>query len=207
MNTLTSTDCLQLTEVHLECLPDSLVSRLGRRYTRAFYRYINLSHNEHVFVERDAERIVSGCVLSLDPGTLMRRLAFGSPLMWFAVLGVLRPSILRLLVGSLGRGEPASQYRVLHSSPEVILMFTAQRARDRGAGSLLLGECERFLTARGYGQYLVRTVDDESNAALRFYAKNGFIECGRCVQYGQPFRILRKEIGDGLPFGRSYLIG
>jgi ribosomal protein S18 acetylase RimI-like enzyme len=199
MGQLTARDCTQLAGFHRECLPDSLVSRLGDGYARASYRYVSQSADERVFHRRDADQIISACVLSLAPQSLTRRRIFGTPLLWFAALGVVRLSLARWLLGSLGRRSAAPYAETPPSLPEVILIFTTPRGQGKGLGSDLLDECERVLAARGSGEYLVRTVDNESNAALRFYAKNGFVECGRCVELGRPFRMLRKRIGAATP--------
>jgi ribosomal protein S18 acetylase RimI-like enzyme len=199
MGQLTARDCSQLADLHRECLPDSLVSRLGGGYARAFYRYVSQSADERVFLRRDADHILSACVLSLAPQTLTRRLIFGTPLLWFAALGILRLSLARWLLASFGRPSAAPHSPPHHSLPEVILIFTAPRGQGRGLGSDLLDECQRVLAARGCSEYRVRTIDDEANAALRFYARNGFVECGRCVELGRPFRILRKRIGVETP--------
>jgi GNAT superfamily N-acetyltransferase len=197
MEPLTPTDWADLAALHRECLPDSLVSRLGHRYAEAFYRYASRSADERIFVKRDAGRIIGACVVSLRPETLTRRLAFGTPLLWSAFLGVLRPSVAGSLVMSLRPATIEAPVDLPHSLPKILLIFTSARVRSRGAGSALLADCERCLAARGHGRYLVQTIDDEANAALRFYARNGFVERGRCVEQGRRFRILMKEIAAG----------
>jgi len=193
MGPLARFDCSQLAALHRECLSDSLVSCLGAAYARAFYRYMSRSPHEQVFIKRDAGQIVSACVLSLSPQTLTRRLAIHTPLLWFVAMGVFRRSVRRALVGSLPRRSAAPE-KAPRSMPEVILIFTMPRVRGRRFGAALLTECDQFLSAQGHGRYLVRTIDDQANAALQFYAENAFVECGRCTERGRPFRLLSREI-------------
>lgn len=80
------------------------------------------------------------------------------------------------------------------STPELILIFTAPRLRSAGIGTRLLGQCERFLEERGYAQYGVRTVAAPDNRARHFYAKNGFTDCGRAVDYGRMFQVFVKGL-------------
>jgi GNAT superfamily N-acetyltransferase len=188
---LSAADCAALAALHVQCLPDSLVSQLGRRYAAAFYRYVSRSPRELVLVEREGTAVAAGCVLSSSPATLTRRLALRTPLLPWAVLHI--ATVLKALWPSRGR-TPAPHDELPHGMPEVLLIFTDPAARGRGRGAALLGRCEEFLIGRGCGAYGVRTVDDLGNAALRFYAKQGFVACGQCVQHGRPFRLLSKKL-------------
>jgi ribosomal protein S18 acetylase RimI-like enzyme len=195
---LTPTDCSQLAALHAESLPDSLVVRLGRRYTEAFYRYLGRSDTEQVFLARDGQRVIGACVLSLSPETLTRRLVVHTPLLPFAVLALFRPRLFWSLLGS-SRGASHGEAALPDDLPEVLLIFTSPTIRSRGLGAKLLAACEQFLAGRGHGRYLVRTVDDAANAALRFYARNGFVPLGRSFQHGRWFQVFQKPIADEPP--------
>ena len=185
-------DVPRLAALHGECLPDSLVWRLGPSYTRAFYRYLARSGRERVLVARVGGRVVGACVLSLDPGSLTRRLALRTPLLPAALRGLFRPGVARSLLGTGGRAPADGRDDPPRGLPEVLLIFTAAEARGRGVGSSLLAACERSLADRGLAAYVVRTVDDEANPALAFYARNGFQPCGRSFEHGRWFRVLKK---------------
>jgi ribosomal protein S18 acetylase RimI-like enzyme len=201
---LAPADCSRIAALHAECLPNSLVVLLGRRYAEAFYRYASRSDRERVFLAREGDRVVGACVLSLSPGTLPRRLLVHTPLLLFAALGILRPGLAGSLLGS-SRYEPSQGEDVPSPGlPEVLLIFTSPTLRSRGLGADLLSCCERFLAGRGQGRYTVRTLDDVANAALRFYARNGFLPHGRSFQHGRWFRVFQKTIA-AAPAGEAAL--
>jgi ribosomal protein S18 acetylase RimI-like enzyme len=198
---LTETDCRRLAALHVECLPDSLVSRLGRRYAVAFYRYLSRSDHERVFVHREDGRIASACVLSLRPQTLARRLALGTPLLWFAprlLAGLLWANVpARQAARTAQRGDPG------RGLPEVTHVFTAPEARGRGAASALLDHCEEFLLRQDHSRYVTKTVDDDANPALAFYRNRGFAELGWLAEHGLALRVLLKTLPDGSPSDRG----
>jgi GNAT superfamily N-acetyltransferase len=191
MNPLSRDRCRQLARLHLECLPDSAVSRLGLRYAEAFYRYVGRSPHEAVFVEVASDDVAGACVVSLRPKNLRWRLLFRTPLLFRLALNVLGTMRVR---HEGRRGEtPVQGPDPLHAStPELILIFTAPRLRSAGIGTRLLGQCERFLEDRGYSKLGVRTVADPGNRALAFYARSGFAECGRSADRGREFQVLMK---------------
>ncbi len=191
---LSSADRSRLAALHCECLPDSLVSELGRGYAEAFYRYVSRSPEEWVFVLREGERIISGCVLSLSPKTLRRRLLLHTPLLLYAVPWALGRLGRKQAKVHSGPSAQTGQDPVPSHLPELILVFTSPECRSRGAGAALIAQCERSLAAQGYSEYLVRTVDDESNRALKFYIRHGFVPFAQSVAHGHTFRIFRKPV-------------
>jgi len=194
MDQLSGKDCSRLAALHCECLQDSLVSELGLSYAKAFYRYVSRSPEEKVFVLREDGEVASGCVLSLRPKTLRQRLLLHTPLLLYAAPWFLRQFSKR---NPKPVAEPKSEPvgdPVPDRKPEVILIFTAQASRNRGTGAALLAQCEQFLLARGDPEYFVRTVDQESNRALKFYSRNGFVAVGQSFAHGRTFRVLKKTI-------------
>src|SRR5215468_11379602 len=85
MDRLSPAECGQLAALHCACLPDSQVSQLGIAYATAFYRYVSRSPQEKAFVSRADTEIIGGCVLSLSPTTLRRRLLLHTPLVFHAI--------------------------------------------------------------------------------------------------------------------------
>ncbi len=193
MNELSARDCCKLAALHRECLPDSLVSELGGGYTKSFYRYLSRSEREKVFVLRDGQEVMSACVLSLEPNTLTRRLVLRTSLLACAAARLLVHP-LGMLRQIAGRKSEVTHEHLADSTPEVILIFTTPGSRSRGVGSALLQQCEAFLKAQGIPRYLVRTIDDDNNRALKFYLKNGFSEHGRSTEHGRVFRVFKKTL-------------
>jgi GNAT superfamily N-acetyltransferase len=152
------------------------------------------SKREHLFVTRVADRIVGACILSLSPESLTRRLALHTPLLWFAALALIRHGLARSMLRGGGHAAVSTHDKPVHDLPEVLLIFTAADARGTGIGSALLSACERTLAARGLTEYLVRTIDDEANAAIRFYTRNGFQNCGHALVHGRWFQVLKKTL-------------
>src|SRR3974390_2317070 len=96
MEQLTATDCSRLASLHLEALPDSLISELGLRFAASFYRYASRSPVDKVFVARNARGEVSGgCLRSLRRATLHRRLILHTPLLLYALPWFLRKFLNR----------------------------------------------------------------------------------------------------------------
>jgi GNAT superfamily N-acetyltransferase len=188
-NALTDQLIEQLSQLQVEILPRSLISRLGRRYARHFYRYAAKSSLEAVSWRERRGRVQGGCVLSLSPHTLNRRLAMRTPLIVWLVARAARLPWRVLLRAAVGVAPGTAD-----ELPEVILVFVAPGERSRGIGAELLADCERHLAGHGVRDYIVKTFDEEGHPALRFYLRQGFVEHGRVLVHGEPYRILRKRI-------------
>jgi ribosomal protein S18 acetylase RimI-like enzyme len=194
MDELSGKDCARLAALHCECLQDSLVSELGLGYARAFYRYLSRSPEDKVFVLREGGEVFSGCVLCLRPRTLQRRLLLHTPLLFYAVPWFIRKACKKTPQPAAAAKPGAVIDPEPGRKPEVILIFTAPQARSRGTGAALLAQCEQFLLANKYPEYIVRTVDHESNRALGFYLRNGFTPVGQSSDHGRTFRVFRKGL-------------
>jgi ribosomal protein S18 acetylase RimI-like enzyme len=191
---LPSADLARIARLHVVSIADSIPTMLGAGYATAFFRYLARAPHEHLFVERLEGRIQSACVVSLAPDTVYRR--------------TLRATWLRLApAAALAlRGAPFRRFVVrfasdlLHGAagqphaPEITYIFTNPELRSRGLGGRLLTRVERFLRARGVPRYFVRTIDEPSNRALGFYAKQGFQRIGRQLEGGRPFAVFEKPL-------------
>jgi ribosomal protein S18 acetylase RimI-like enzyme len=195
MDKLSPAERGQLAALHCASLPDSQVSELGVAYAREFYHYLSRSPFEQIFVARAGDEIIGGCVLSLSPRTLRRRLLLHTPLLFHAV-GWLWRRVSRRGPPALSRRShpPEGEATVPRHLPELILVYTRAELRSRGTGTGLVTQCEQFLAERGHQEYIVRTVDDENNRALRFYDKNGFLAFSRSADHGRIFRVFRKKV-------------
>jgi GNAT superfamily N-acetyltransferase len=187
-----------LARLHVETLPESLVSTLGPRYARAFYRYISSSSDEVVFMERcgsDGVDVAGACIVSLHPETLNRRLLRATPLIAMALLAM--PRLLpRLLPKASGAQMPGTTQP---AGPEIILIFTMPTLRSRGCGARLLMKAESWLAARGVVRLYVKTRDAEDNRAIGFYRRAGFQPLGSIVNRGKKLLLLDKSLSHGLP--------
>ena len=178
--------------MHVESLPESMVSRVGERYARAFYRYLARSPEELVLVDRDERGDLRGaCIVSLAPGTLSRRLVYRTPLPFHAALAARRLPLAAMLGGLAGKRAPSAPQP---PGPEILLIFTVPAARSQGLGATLLARCEALLAARGVDQLLVKTRDDPSNRALGFYERASFTRIGSLSTHGKQLALFRKSI-------------
>jgi GNAT superfamily N-acetyltransferase len=183
--TLSASDIERLAALQVATLPTSLVSRLGRDYAAAFYRFLETSPQERLFVARDGDGlIVAGCVTSLDITTLQRRLLTGTPL-----LGAFLPRTFKLLPQMLRGGGGASP-----KGAELVLLFTDPSERGRGHAGVLVAQAEAALRERGVTRYSVRTFDDPTDPALRFYLRKGFARAGSFIANGAAFQLLEKRL-------------
>lgn len=181
---------------HIDSLEDSIVGALGPRYVRAFYRYLSRSPKEILVVRRSGDaRIAAAAVVTLDPSSLTRRLAWHTPLLRCALLRA-APFAARWRSGlRSGAGSaPGAPEHVDAGRPEMILVYTAREARGRGLGTALVEAVERELRSRRVTEYQVRTVLAPSNRALAFYRARGFEPAGESTQWGRRFQVFVRRI-------------
>lgn len=182
-------DIARLARMHVEALPESLVSLLGEAYARAFYRYCASSAEELLLVERDRGELAGACLVSLAPETLSRRLLTRTPLLLFAPLAVRRLPLRAMLRGAAQPSEPPPP-----RAPEILLIFTVPEARSQGLGARLLARCEQLLQSRGLHKLLVRTRDDPANRAIKFYERAQFNRIAARSKYGKRLVLLEKSL-------------
>jgi ribosomal protein S18 acetylase RimI-like enzyme len=180
-------DIARLAELQASILPASLISELGPNYLRAFYKYLVRSRDELLFLQRDEfGKVAAGCVISLDVRSLERRLALKTPLL-FAALG--RPGVLMRAVRHGGQ-PPIIQ------GAELILLFCASEFRRRGYAATLVSRTEVALSRRRIRAYQVRTFDDPSDAAFKFYLSLGFEKVGSFNARGYRFALMKRQVAE-----------
>lgn len=157
--------------LHVQSLPETAIAYLGPRYAASFYRYINRSPSEHIFVHRDGPHIDSAAILSLAPESIARRLWIRTPLLVYLGALVSSPKML----GVMKALPPWNSRQGRPRTPELISIFTAPHHRRRGLAIDLLARSERFLLASGYDCYVLRTSGGENNQAAQFYAHAGLV--------------------------------
>jgi GNAT superfamily N-acetyltransferase len=182
-------DLARLACMHVVALPESLVSLLGEQYARAFYRYCASTSEELLLVERERGELSGACLVSLAPETLSRRLLTRTPLLLFAPLAIRRLPLRAMLLGAT---EPAAAQQPL--GPELLLIFTIPEGRSQGLGARLLARCEQQLLSRGLQKLLVKTRDDPSNRALKFYERARFNPIASRSKYGKRLLLLEKSL-------------
>ena len=190
--TLDGVDFERLAALHLACLPTSAPARFGPRYIRTLYRYIAKSGDERLFVARVDGVIVAACVASLRPATLMRRLLLRTPVLAFmpqAVAGCLMSPRQRArgAHGTLPPHQPA------RAQPEVVWLYAEPGHRRRGLGRDLVGQTERFLSARGLTECIVVAPPHDSGL-VEFYARCGFRAVGVTRRSGHDAIVLSKAV-------------
>ena len=182
-----------IARLHAQCLPDSLVGALGDGYVRSFYRFVARSPRETLVVDRnEAGTPVAVAVLSLEPATLTRRLAMGTPLLLSALRQL--PYFLTHAFGGTGKGGGERGPELPSIKPQLILIYTAVTERGKGRATTLIAELERRLRDRGVPEYEVRTESDPSNPALAFYRARGFTPSGVSVRMGTSFQVFSRRL-------------
>jgi GNAT superfamily N-acetyltransferase len=181
--TLTKNDVQRLAELQRLVLPRSAISMLGPRYTRSFYRFVEWSPLELVFVERACNGVViSGCVVSMDVGSLSRRLLLHTSLL---IEAALRPGWLVSALRTRREGPRVS-------GAELLLLFTDASYRGHGCATRLVNQAETAIGDRGFKEYVVRTFNDPNDPALVYYLRRGFRSAGILTAHSNSFRVLKK---------------
>lgn len=189
---LTKRDIARLSKMHIDSLPDSIISGFGDRYARAFYRFLVNSNEEMIFVERAPEldhSIIAACVISLRPAMLKRRLLWRTA--WFPVVVL---SSYRIL-SRFGSNRASEDVGVMQpEGPEIILIFTCPESRSRGCGSRLVKRAEQWLTHRQARTLYVKTQESDDNRAMAFYLRMGFSIIGAVSAHGKQLSLLKKKL-------------
>lgn len=185
-----------LADMHMASLPTSVLSALGATFLKAFYRFALSSPQEEVVVCVKDGTPIAGALISDSPETLNRRLLFTSPLAWAVLANFHKPIVREAVFGKTEVEIDADQMAATDTpTPELLTLFTDERARGQGIGAALIDEVDRRMSKRGLRRYFVRTTEDRDNPALRFYSRCGFTSAGRIRAHGVAFALLVKQLG------------
>ena len=208
-------DVARLAALHRACLPESILSALGEGGVARYYAFALASPEEHVFVVRGSgaapvtdggraagpahDPLAAGLVLSLAPGTLLRRFALASPAALARELAAAlagaprlrRRMFARLAEAARGLADRAPAAPAL---PEVTQIFTDPARRGQGLGARLLRAAEAALQAAGHRAYCIHTLRDDNDAGIRFYRREGFTEAGTTQSFGDHYLVMTKEL-------------
>ena len=175
--------------------PQAAVTVFGEGFVRAFYRFVERSDVDFLFVERDGGEVVGGCVLSLAPQSLFGRLLRNVPLgVLAASILTVKPVIYVLKKAIKGIGADKRATAQFEHLPEVLYIFASPQSRGKGVGTALLAQNEAFLKGRGIDRYVVKTWDDEAHPTVRFYLKNGFDLADVIEGSDKPLRYMQKHL-------------
>ena len=191
---LSPADLERIGRLHAESIDDSLPALLGVRYAGVLYRFLARSEQEVLFTEAIDGQVESCCVVSLDPGSLFARIARGTApaLVRDALLALRRSAFRRYLLGPLRAAlRPAEKAA---RAPEITFIFSNREIRGRGFGRVLIERVDRYLREAGFPVYYVKTLDEPSNRAIRFYEEQGFVRIGRCDEAGRTFVEFEKRL-------------
>lgn len=194
---LTEADYRRIAGLHRDLLEGSIISVLGADVLMAYYRYVDKSEHERLFVVREQDTIAGAAVLSDQPATVMSRMVMKNlPIVAVGTIRSLftRASGWKKIADFLFR--PGSRPESLDGIPEVIQIFADPAYRSRRIGSRLLAQVEEHLAGRQVGKYFVKTVDATGNTALGFYRKSGFAQVATGREGGKPYVFLHKILAD-----------
>ncbi len=192
---LTSTDYHKMAGLHRTSLPTSGLSSFSTSSLAAVYKFAVSSKQEEVFIERnDLNEIIAVALISLAPGSFLKRLMMGSTFPFQLLLG-LNGNVCRLIAEKLfdSKDKNSSQDSG-DEKPELMFIFSAVDARLQGCGQRLLSQIEGYFVDKSIPAYEVWTEDEEDNWALFFYEKNGFVKDRSGNRSGNKFQILRKDL-------------
>lgn len=200
---LSPQDYNELAKLHILCLPESLVSFFGQKYIHQFYQYISKSPFEFLLTHKNQGKIIGVCVLSLSPQTLSRRLVLRTLFLVripFAIYNIILHLRSQLFIQCFcmfkfylkRRKEKISIEK--NSDPEVIHIFTDLKVRNQGLGTLMLEKCEAILIQKGFNRYIIKTWDDESKPAVKFYKQKGFVFRNRFWRHGLWMQTMEKSL-------------
>ncbi len=172
---LDSADAARLAQLHRATLRTSTLGRMGLAPLARYYRWAAVSPDERLFVSRTAEGIDGAAVLSVDPDTALRRFVMRAPFRFAAsaMAAAIRDREFRRELVAYGR-ERLRAASEPGAAPELLQIYVDPFGRNRGVGSRLLARVEQAVTTAGLDRYYARTVVQDNEATLGFYARRGF---------------------------------
>ena len=195
--TLSDEDRAQLAWLHGTSLSTAMFSRLGLSVLKSYYRFVETSDREMLFVFREQGAVTAAAVLTWEGGSTLRRFVYRHP-----VVFSLRVAISVLTDGSFrGQllaylGEVFSRKQTVETFPEVLQVFAEPLQRGRGLGAKLMRLAESYVAQRGQDTIIVRTLAHGNEPALRFYQRLGYDPFRRAVFCGEEYVCFRKATVD-----------
>lgn len=157
----------QIAKAHIQCLPESLLSDIGVRFVKAFYRAACQSDQEHLIARFENDVLAGVAFVSLNADSLTSRLM--TPRMYISLaFSMLIPSIASRVVKTFMASSEDSNV------PELVFFFSTPEFRGKGIGKRLLCDVVEALQERSLDTYAIKTLDSPDNQAIEFYSRNGF---------------------------------
>ena len=188
-DTLPASEARTLAALHIEQIPESLITAFGPSGVELYYAYAATSPYEHLVVCRSAEGVViGGCLTSFASHNLAGRAIRAR--LWRRAWRVPFSIVFReKMTAHLKRkrensdavspNDRAAQAQVDDKAcPELLQLFVDPTITGGGIGGRMVERTEHHVATSDAPGLRVRTQDRPDNRAIRFYAKQGFSRIG-----------------------------
>lgn len=185
--------CHRLAEIHTECAPDDLLTRLGTGFlANLFYPWLIKNDSSIVYGIKDGEVLTSFVAATIGSHSSLKSIFMHQPVlsMWYGFSRVaLKPSVWNTLSEALLIKTPKTTLPY----SEIMMIASAIKCRGRGYGAKLLSTLDSELKKLGIRTSLAR-VRDDNVIALKMYDKYGYKEIGSIVFNGVKWRWLTLDL-------------
>lgn len=185
--------CHRLAEIHTECAPDDLLTRLGTGFlANLFYPWLLKTDSSMVFGIKDGEVLSSFVTATIGSHGSLRNIVMHQPLlsMWYGLSKVaFKPSVWNTFGEALSIKTP----KTTMPYSEIMMIASANKYRGRGYGAKLLSTLDSELRKLGIKTSLAR-VRDDNVIALKMYDKYGYKEIGTIVFNGVKWRWMALDL-------------
>lgn len=189
---LTPQQLIQLVQLHRVSLPNSALSSLSDSFVGAYYKFVLVSSFEELFLV-SSDSIVGAAVLSLKPSSLMNRfmLAYICSGKW-----IWRPDDLAraVLHGVREMLQAKGNVAEMKGLGEVVQIYVAAAHRQKKLGVALLQAVEAHLRQMHAKSYFLKTENQASNRAVKFYERNGFERLSESDSSSVPYAYFVKRL-------------
>ncbi|MBF0602706.1 MAG: GNAT family N-acetyltransferase [Nitrospirae bacterium] len=173
---LSEEDIETLANMHMN-IGDSFTSSLGPVFVKRYWRFIETSDLEFLFIHRDphSNRIVSCLAVTLDKSSLQKRVLLKTlpySVFW-AVIRLFSSQYFRKLLFYVLKRIFSSEND--DESPEIVFLYTNPEARQQQIAEKLLCQAESYLVEKNLTVLYTQTVDHPDGKSIDFYKKKGFI--------------------------------
>jgi hypothetical protein len=171
-------------ELHCECLPESMITLMGRRGANLVYRFFCDSTREQILAAIDSRGIViGGAVISTSPATLPQRLALTPKLLPFVIFAVLRIYWKKYFASNLEIDQKSNSSTKNDDTEIISLMVHSDERRNHVGKNLVEYFCQIESSTRKKTICVLAPAGSEGTVA--FYARLGFIEKELVTSRGQ----------------------
>ncbi|MCX6360813.1 MAG: GNAT family N-acetyltransferase [Armatimonadetes bacterium] len=183
----TANDLARVVRVHVAAFPDFFMTRLGRRFLRAYYGMV-MAHPRGILLVADTAEGVQGFIAGFtDPGrfyTSMRLHA--THLSIRAVVGIVRRPGLwpRLVRTAQGVVRPRAVFTALPDSCELASLGVSPSYSGKGMGQALVAAFMALAFEQGATHVYLTTAEQGNDRVNRFYRRLGFLATGAHISSG-----------------------